>query len=233
MPDLQVHYRLLYLPGSAGLDRPEEYWKSYHYTIAVKSGTLGEKSRFQMGNIHVDRSNAHLCREHFGAWLSGIASNANSGTFTVVPVPSKDAVVGVCGETRSVEMVKQCCRAHANLRVLDALRFKEQMAKASTGGGTRNARNLYAALEVVAERPFGPVMLVDDVYTSGGHLRAANKRLTEAGFDVKFAAVCGWTVHGVDQRATEAGVRTIDDSLDPPTFDLSEIVELYHQPSEG
>jgi len=62
-------------------------------------------------------------------------------------------------------------------------------------GGPRHARQLYPHLVAEASLTNGPRVLLDDVLTLGGHLKASAAKLRERGHDPQFAICCGRTMH--------------------------------------
>lgn len=222
MDTLTVHHFLRYLPPKIREGRTETHWKAYHFCIAVKEGKLGENSRFSVKDkagkpVEITAKNAHECRPIFGSYLSAIANKECGGAAIVIPVPSKDSLEAGCAG-RAWHMVQAACASQANLTPLDALRFTKEIQKASKGG-TRNAKELYEALKVMVPRQQGKVLLVDDLFTSGAHMKAALARLTEAGFDVRCAAVCGLVVQDAELDAKVSGTVDLATSLEEPQFE--------------
>jgi adenine/guanine phosphoribosyltransferase-like PRPP-binding protein len=76
--------------------------------------------------------------------------------------------------------------------VRDVLRWARAMPSAHHAGGTRDPQELSDRLRLVLPKlPLDgtPIVLIDDVIASGGHLRAAAAFLRDSGADV-IAAVC-------------------------------------------
>jgi orotate phosphoribosyltransferase len=61
-------------------------------------------------------------------------------------------------------------------------------------GGTRDARKLYDELVLIGDLPKGTVILVDDVFTTGGHILAAAARISTAGGHCCYAICVARTV---------------------------------------
>jgi adenine/guanine phosphoribosyltransferase-like PRPP-binding protein len=65
------------------------------------------------------------------------------------------------------------------------------MASANDEGGTRDGATLYEYLVATGDVRGHRVVLVDDMLTSGGHLRACAARLRTAGAEPVFAVCAG------------------------------------------
>jgi predicted amidophosphoribosyltransferase len=102
--------------------------------------------------------------------------------------------------------------AVGNLKIAtlwDGLRFKKTLTK-SREGGPRDVGTLYDNLDVIAPIPTdAQIILIDDVCTGGGHLKAAAKRIVEGGGECIFSICIARTAN--DKTRPAQGVLT--DSL--------------------
>ncbi len=134
-----------------------------------------------------------------------------AGPFVIIPVPNSSSLVGSPRpRTRKLAKAVADCLADGRSCVLDCLRWKENLGSASSEGGPREAERLYKNLLVLREpveafresaedEESFHVLLVDDVTTSGGHLRASAAKLKKVGLEVDSAICCGKTVY--DQKS--------------------------------
>ncbi len=60
-------------------------------------------------------------------------------------------------------------------------RIESHMAPHTHEGGTRDARKLYDELVLIGDLPERTVILIDDVFTTGGHILAAAAKISTAG----------------------------------------------------
>lgn len=88
----------------------------------------------------------------------------------------------------------------------DGLRFKKELTK-SREGGPRDVETLYRNLDVIAPIPTdAQIVLIDDVCTGGGHLKAAARRIVEGGGDCSFSICIARTAN--DKERAAQGVLT-------------------------
>lgn len=126
-----------------------------------------------------------------------------------VPMPSSRCVIGRPMETDlSVASLLLAARCRQKALLLEALRWDMVMQPAHRGG-PRSAAKLYPHLRAVAKIPSDrPIVLVDDVYTAGGHVQAATAKLEAAGGIVVLAVVAARMVY--DYPADPFGVVQFD-----------------------
>ena len=113
----------------------------------------------------------------------------------IVPLPSSSATSASLVERGRTHRMAEALARHLNAEVEALLWWSTSMQKAHQGG-PRYPDKLYPYLEVgetVHDRR--PVILVDDVKTTGGHLRTAEAALwTEAEQELEVAVCAGRTV---------------------------------------
>ena len=130
------------------------------------------------------------------AWAADrLKGMAPRGSVVLVPVPNSTAVHGSSTDFPTARLARSVADAvSSRVKVATELWWDQEMEKASEGG-PRFAEHIYPHL-VSEKSPYrGPRILLDDVLTSGGHLRASAAKLREIGHDPKFAVCCGRTAH--------------------------------------
>jgi hypothetical protein len=137
------------------------------------------------------------------AWVAWAAHRLRellpSGPVVLVPVPNSNAVHGSVEDFQSAEMARRVAHAAgARFCVETELWFDQQLKPAhgpSDTSGPRFANQVYPHLVHEPSATQGTRVLIDDVMTSGGHLRACAAKLREIDRAPEFALCCGRTVH--------------------------------------
>jgi hypothetical protein len=110
-----------------------------------------------------------------------------------VPLPNSSSTVANKKVPRTRQLAEAIASKLKNALVWDGLRWLKEMIPTHQEG-TRDPQELYENLKVMGSPPAGTVILVDDVYTRGGHLQAAVARLAEKKAICKLAVCAGRTV---------------------------------------
>lgn len=124
--------------------------------------------------------------------LTGIVPK---GPAVLVPVPNRNAVVGGSRDFPTARLAQRIAKtAPSRIKAATELWWDQEMQPASEGG-PRFAHQLYPHLRARRSSIDGPRVLLDDVMTSGGHLKACAAKLREIGHNPEFAICCGRTCH--------------------------------------
>ena len=135
-------------------------------------------------------------RRHVGAVLGAALTHLGARgdlppAFVLVPAPTRRR----SARLRGGDPVEQICRA-SGVATVAALRLAPRVADQSELGAEERLRNLAGAVRLVdagvdelRSRPAVPVVLVDDVVTTGATLTTSAERLIAAGVTVAAAVV--------------------------------------------
>jgi hypothetical protein len=115
------------------------------------------------------------------------------GPIILVPLPNSSSTVKSKIAPRTVLLAERIAGKLENTKLWDGLRWAKEMTPTHQGG-TRDPQKLYENLVVTSSPPKGTLILVDDVFTKGGHLQAAVASLTVKKAECKLALCAGRTV---------------------------------------
>lgn len=128
-------------------------------------------------------------RQHFGRWAARKIRDWGYDAPTIIPVPNSNATPNV-NQFPTFQIASAISTAFGQTAAANgAIRFRQAMAKSHLGG-TRNEEELVANMVTRPDYWAAQVILVDDVITSGSHLKAARRALQGAGMEVQHVVVC-------------------------------------------
>ena len=174
-------------------------WQQGHYNVnklvkALKGDTVKGFAEFLCADgvrRRFDESTKHIAFDIFAIWAEHRLSQITARPITLVAVPSstqidfdQDAPPGRMATTTSA-------RNGARFKVAKVLRFTEPLQSARKGG-SRNRAFLKDKLAFRGGTFTRPVVLVDDVKTTGNHLLACADVLREAGATVELGIVAAF-----------------------------------------
>jgi hypothetical protein len=189
--------------------RTQSQWAALHFVKAIKRQPLKGYASIPLpggSTAHLDRATCARAPTWF-AQMAAARVPWSSKPCVLIPVP--DAACGLTNDHLS-KVVPLATAVVAALpagkaTVRDVLRWTKAMPSAHHAGGTREPQELYGRLRLVLPMlPLDgtPIVLIDDVIASGGHLRAAAAFLRDSGAEV-IAAVCAG-------RADETAANDVD-----------------------
>ena len=127
-----------------------------------------------------------------GARLAGAVDRLGAGPVVLVPVPSAPSAVRARGHDHALRLARAAAAA-AGTHALPALTTARRVADQSGLDAAQRAANLAWALRVRRPLEGLPVVVVDDVMTTGATLVEAARALREGGAAVRGCAVVAAT----------------------------------------
>lgn len=141
------------------------------------------------------------------------------GPLVLVPLPNSPCALNTNIIPRTFFQAQALAQRLNSTTVLDCLRWKVAKESASGGGGTRHPQELYDNLALTAPVPQGTqLIIIDDVRTTGGHLKAARAMLLEQNGYCELAICAGRTVRNQNEEPFSRLEEEIDDWWPMPSF---------------
>lgn len=194
-------------------------YNAHKFAHALKGDKVNGYGYFpwpQGRSTRLEQANAGVATLAFGEWGAEKISQLGVPRAILVPIPSSSqtAFDDDTAPSRLAHAIQQ--HGRGQLFVARVLRFLEPRIPARLGG-TRNPQVLQANMEV-RHGSFDalPIVLVDDVVTSGGHMLAAARCLQARGCTVSFGLSGASTVLGPEDEMFFPPPRDLDPTL--PNF---------------
>lgn len=170
---MKVRFFCAYLTNTE-LERRQQDWNAYWFIQALKGRPVNARVAVPiLGQSHVLQSgNAVDVFDWFGRWAAKQIHPKGS----IVPIPSSSAVQGKQNQTLKLATALQ--KHSPTLVVDDCLRWQVPQ-QPSHQGGPRDSITLRKNLVLTHPPRFEPI-IVDDMLTSGGHMKAAMHALRES-----------------------------------------------------
>jgi hypothetical protein len=201
---------------------PPEWRQSDHdaskMVKALKGDPINGYFTAVIGNIPVrfDKSNVGVFLKRIPLAIAKVIALELDGPATLVPIPNSHVTAACASDFPTFSLAKDVAAAsQGKLTAVPALVFEEAQQKSRTGG-PRNADHFERVYQINDDVE-GPIILIDDVCTSGGHLIGAYRKLqSPPKREVAFACAFGRSTR--EQVNTPVGVRK--ETLDVTRFDF-------------
>jgi hypothetical protein len=183
------------------LTRSDSPWgdKDFHALAFVKA--IKGKSFNGWADVPVlgrsERLNAKNAADAAG-WFAELAAAEIAkmglpGPLILIPIPNSSSTVKNGKKPRTAALAEAIAAKLKNAKVWDGLRWTKEMTPTHQEG-TREPQILYENLVVTSGPPKGTYIIVDDVFTKGGHMQAVMARLAEKKAKCEHAVCAGRTV---------------------------------------
>ncbi len=160
--------------------------------------------------VSVTNENAERFRPVVHGILAKELCKRVEGSATLVPIPNSHVIAPDSADFRTRALAEGIAEASEGLLNCSvALVFGEALAKTHSTQGFRDPR-FYRDKYQLISKPESPVVLIDDVFTSGAHLVGAAWKLADEGCNVVLAGT--WAKSTKEQR--EPVFQVCEDELD-------------------
>lgn len=187
--------------GPAWPFKNQQTWSVFHFVKALKGDALNNSAEIPMltGSPlrYLNRDNQVEAFDIFAEMVAPTRPEKRP-TVVLVPIPGCKAICADDVRRGTTYRMAEAIGQRLGVKVEPCLWWSEPMLSSHRENGPRDPAILVPKL-VLGAVPTGSVVLVDDVLTSGGHLRAAHCMLRRAGARVLFG-VCA-----AKQRDAEEG----------------------------
>lgn len=227
MPLIAISFAQYLIHDSLQKWRPEDH-NALKFVKAIKGETLNGYANVPVRgrNRRLNNSNQAKAAAWFGEmagdYLVDVVRLNPKALIGLVPLPSSDAVRGTTftrfpARELATALAEQLAQLGIrNVKVADVLRWTEPMLSARKGGGPREPVLLYPKLTLIGKvAGFNYHLLIDDVLTSGGHLRACAAVLRKNGAEVPFAICAGRTRYVAEDDPFASSKEELPDFVPP------------------
>jgi hypothetical protein len=163
---------------------------------AFKGERIKGYANIPVGNAWycLEESNRDSAIDLFGEMATVyIALKHKTRPLAFVPFPSSQCVAGRRVVSPTYRLADAIASRLQRVEVWDGLRWSQPMTP-SHQGGIRDANYFYEHLVITKKLPNAEIVIVDDVLTSGAHIRAAVAKLAEKNGKCRLAICAGRTV---------------------------------------
>jgi hypothetical protein len=196
-------------------------WDAIHMKRVVKNEQLNNSFSFLVNGIstRIDRNNLPIFQQEINRRFRQKIMADHPYPVCIVPVPNGDGVVGQNNAFRTLQIARAIAsRDLPGAEALDLLRWRELVGKAHLNQRARQVDDHIQALRINGTTGL-PIVLFDDVLTTGSQMAASSQKMTEAGFNV----VGRYAVFEV----LEAGAQTDPPGWKTTTRNPLRIVDLF------
>jgi hypothetical protein len=150
----------------------------------------------------------------FGEMAAGLLASEPFTNPILVPFPNSKCAIGT-PVSRTKVLADSIVKAGYTAEIADILRFTEALPSANRENGSRDPKVIYPKLVIVGTiRKLRTYVVVDDVLTSGGHVRAGVTALKKAGANVRLV-VCAVSAEQTPSPAPFERVRRELEDFEP------------------
>ncbi|PYF03860.1 hypothetical protein BJ122_105117 [Rhodopseudomonas faecalis] len=178
-----VQHYCYYLTDWAGISPRQQDFDTNKVVKCLKGQPINGYAQIGIAglSIRLEQSSKEEFLARLWTFIGKDVAKTLRETTTIVPIPNSSAVVGASPNYRTLSFASSMASASSGKLVAeDCLRWRSAAPAVHTTAGHRSPEPRYDNL-VVVQKPTRPVILFDDVVTSGSSFIAAVWRLSEIG----------------------------------------------------
>jgi predicted amidophosphoribosyltransferase len=202
-------------------------WAGRNFILAVKGEAMKGKYA-HVPDVHGRKT--RFTREQpgpavavFALWAANAVRDSGMAPATLVGVPSSKSTIAdkaACRTEVLAQMIAAHYRPEVGVKAEPLIRFNQRMPSAHKENGPRSPHQLFPFLATIGagiekDRPY---VLVDDVCTTGGHLRACAALIAAQGGRVMGAICAGRTTQERVNSVFGTQMESFDDYMPNALF---------------
>ena len=208
------HYYLLdYLTQYDG-DRSQGHWNATKMVSAIKGRQFKGYARLKLADGQTKNYDSESANALATVVLNTLGQSKLPGAVTqpslLVPIPNHDMTLVSGDDHKIIKTAQAVLNAYNraenkphNVTLWTGLRWKEVRPEAKSTSGRRSPDVYDGKFGLKSQPTEIPVILFDDVYTSGSQAKAAAKYLADQGVDVTAVVTVAKTTHEPSANAFE------------------------------
>jgi hypothetical protein len=207
--ELRVVSLCSYLTGD--LKPRSNDWPAIKMVKALKGDPINGYFKLLVEGVahRFDKNNVNQFLDLVPQAMAAAILPRTEGVATLVPIPNSHVLRPDEPNFPTLKLATGIAAASGGrLKAAVALVFREPQEKARKGG-PRDAAHLEEAYQIVGNVE-GPIILVDDVWTLGGHLKAAARKLASPRRSIILACTVAHTTHEHVDKPVNVQEHTID-----------------------
>jgi hypothetical protein len=172
-------------------------WDGYKFAKALKGEAFKGYATIKSVNgtwKKITAANPSPAFDLFGSWAANVIKEAAIDTAFLVPVPGSSCVA-FDTDAKGRALCKAIAKYHPGMEPEEAFHWSEKMVPAHKSGPRHKAELLSKLVLWTGLPKDKPVILVDDVATLHGHMKACAQLLRDHGYEVVLAIAGAQTVH--------------------------------------
>jgi predicted amidophosphoribosyltransferase len=218
---IDIDYYCTYLTETNGIEWTNENYQAMNMVKAIKGSDYKGYISIMINGVEkrIYSENASEFSKRSHQPLAKIISNKYGDGVTIVPIPSSKTTKQNCDKFITRYMAERAAKViGGGCKCAPILVFKEEMPS-SRSGGNRSPYFIESQLIITGETKL-PIILLDDVMTLGGHLKAACWKLQSDGMKVIGAVTFARTVKDNSLAAFGPHTEKLDVSKTPTLWDF-------------